>query len=265
MEAKPELEILMSIARDIEALRGEYPALEGFSAAKNVDSQGLSIDYSYRTHPAKGLGGWMAGVPNPDDYGLWLHIDLHAWDSTAQLHTQPMQTQPLCLGDKRFSYLILEGGQMEPVGPAIWPVLHKHGVEDCWMPAPATGANTLEGLPATVRDALLAFMMEKPANPGESYNRTDLEFGNEPQRRIEFWQRRGDTWFVYYGHGGYQWHSHLVGIQLSEDTGPVVVLNVTLPDEHASMDEVRAALADLQFYSRDFCEPLKAPDSCKED
>jgi hypothetical protein len=265
-EARPDAEALMSIARDIEQLRGEYPPLEGFSAAKHVDTHGLRIDYHYRTHAPTQAGGWTAGVPNPDDDGLWFHIDFHAWDSTSQLHTQPMTGPPLCLGDKRVSFLILEGKRTRPVSPAIWPVLRRHGVEDCWMPAPATGANTLEGLPPPVGAALIAFMGGKPADPGEPYNRTDvLGEENEPQRRIEFWQRRGDTWFIYYGHGGYSWHSHLVGIQLTDYTGAVVVLNVTFPDEHASLGEVRAALADLQFSTRSFCAPVTEPASCEEE
>jgi hypothetical protein len=266
-EAKPDAETLMAIARDIEQLRGDYPALEGFSATKHADTQGLRIDYSYRTHQATQAGGWTAGVPNPDDDGLWFHIDFHAWDSTSQLHTQPMTGPPLCIGDKRVSFLMLEGESIAPVSPAIWPLLRRHGVEDCWMPAPSTGANTLEGLPGPVGAALLALLGgEKPANPGEPYNRTDVIYDeNEPQRRIEFWQRRGDTWFVYYGHGGYQWHSHLVGIQYYDNGNAAIVSNVTFPHDYASMAEVRAALADLEFYTRDFCEPVKEPGSCKED
>jgi hypothetical protein len=265
-EAAPHAGTLMSIAREIEQLGSEYPALEGFSSSKHVDARGLRIDYAYHTHRPTHAGGWTGGVPSPDDDGLWFHIDFHAWDSIAELHTQPMTGPPLCIGNMRVSFLILEGERTEPISPAIWPVLRRHGIEDCWMPAPADGANTLEGLPQPVGEALVAFMGGKPANPDEPYNRTDLEDDeNEPQRRIQFWQRRGDTWFVYYGHGGYSWHSHLLGIQFTDYTGAVVVLNVKFFDEHASMDEVRAALADLQFFTRDFCEPSTEPASCKEE
>ena len=130
----PDAATLVSIATGIEQLRGDHPQLEAFSAATNVDADALRIDYAHRTHRATHAGGWTAGVPNPDDDGLWFHLDFHEPDSTAQVHTQPMTGPPQCLGDRRVSFLILEGAKTRPVGAAIWQVLRRHGVVECATP-----------------------------------------------------------------------------------------------------------------------------------
>jgi oligoribonuclease (3'-5' exoribonuclease) len=56
-----------------------------------------------------------------------------------------------------------------------------------------------------------------------------------------------------------------VGIQYYGDGDAEIVSNVTFYQDHASMDDVRAALAGLQFFTKDFCKPVKQPKSCKED
>src|SRR5439155_16106696 len=81
--------VLKSVARDIAALKSSYPQLRDFSATKNVNLDDFMISYQYHTHKFKGGGGWTAGVPNPDDDGVWFHIDFHDANSTAQIHTQP--------------------------------------------------------------------------------------------------------------------------------------------------------------------------------
>jgi hypothetical protein len=117
---------LQSVAQDIADLKRDFPQLQDFSPAVN----GASINYGYHTHKAEHRGGWTAQVPNPDDDGVWFYIDVHAPDSTAQIHTQPI-TLPLCLGEKRVSFLILEGKNTKPVGGAIFSVLASHGVQKC--------------------------------------------------------------------------------------------------------------------------------------
>jgi len=118
--------ILQSVARDIADLKRDFPQLKDFSPSV----AGTSITYSYHTHRAEHRGGWTAQVPNPDDDGVWFYIDVHAPDSAAQIHTQPV-TLPLCLGEKRVSFLILEGKNTKPVGGAIFSALASHGVRKC--------------------------------------------------------------------------------------------------------------------------------------
>jgi hypothetical protein len=122
---------LAAIAHDIALLANDYPQLRAFATATHFDAEALRIDYAWRTHPAAHAGGWTAGVPNPDDDGVWFHLDLHDPASTAQIHTQPMTGPPQCLGDQRVAFLILEGAKTPPVGGAIGDVLRRHGVVAC--------------------------------------------------------------------------------------------------------------------------------------
>ena len=98
--------VLKSVARDIAALKRSYPQLKDFSSTKNVNLDDLVSSYQYRAHKSEVGGGWIAGVPNPDDDGVWFHIDFHDANSTAQIHTQPAMMSPNCIGDKRVSFLI---------------------------------------------------------------------------------------------------------------------------------------------------------------
>lgn len=122
---------LASIARDIEGLKKGYPQLAEFSTESNLDAAGLTISYAYRTHEPKRTGGWTSGVPNPDEDGIWFHLDFHDPASTAQIHTQPMSTSRQCLADKVVGFLILEGPKTNSVNDAIWLILRKHGVAEC--------------------------------------------------------------------------------------------------------------------------------------
>lgn len=130
-ERQPNAETLASIAGDIENLNRTHPQLKEFSQHKNMNARTLSISYAYRTHEPARTGGWTAGVPNPDEDGIWFYIDFHNPASTAQIHTQPMSVAPQCLGNMRVSFLILEGSKTSPVSGPIWQVLRKHGVAKC--------------------------------------------------------------------------------------------------------------------------------------
>jgi hypothetical protein len=121
--------VTQSIAKEIEGLKKEFPELGDFSPLKNAHE--LSISYAYQTHKAKHRGGWTAGVPNPDDDGLWFYINFHDPNSTAQIDTQPATGPAACLGEKRVSFLILTGKDTRPVGSQIWSILQKHGVRKC--------------------------------------------------------------------------------------------------------------------------------------
>jgi hypothetical protein len=120
---------IQSIAAEIAVLKKEFPELKDFSPAKNT--RGLIIEYAYHTHESTHPGGWTAGVPNPDDDGLWFYIDLHEFNSMAQIHTQPMTGPSQCLGNNRVSFLILTGRSTRHVGGAIQTILEKHGVKRC--------------------------------------------------------------------------------------------------------------------------------------
>jgi hypothetical protein len=121
---------LESVARDIAGLKRSYPQLRDFSVTKNVNFGDLRISYQYHTHKPQGRGGWTAGVPNPDEDGVWFFVDFHDADSTAQIHTQPGMV-PNCIGEKRVSFLILEGAHTKPFAGALWKILQKHGVKKC--------------------------------------------------------------------------------------------------------------------------------------
>lgn len=127
----PDAETLASIATNIESLKDKHPQLKEFSRQKNLSAKTLSISYAYRTHEPRRMGGWTSGVPNPDDDGIWFHIDFHDPASTAEIHTQPMTVAPQCLGNMRVSFLILEGAKTKPAAGPIWRVLRNHGVVEC--------------------------------------------------------------------------------------------------------------------------------------
>jgi hypothetical protein len=122
---------IKAIASDIAGLKTDFPQLRDFSATQNVLFDKLAIDYAYHTHRHRGsVGGWQAEAPNPDDDGVWLYIDFHDVDSTAQIHTQPVMPA-LCFGDKRAAFLLLEGDQMKPLSQRVRAILDAHGVKPC--------------------------------------------------------------------------------------------------------------------------------------
>ena len=126
--AEPTYEdALMAIAKDIESLKGEFPQLADFSAAKHYDAQRLVIGYAYKTHRPQGRAGWAGAVPNPDDDGVWFHIDFHDPDSGRQIHTQP-DVPVMFYRDKKVMFLMLEGAQTQSLSGPINGILQKRGV-----------------------------------------------------------------------------------------------------------------------------------------
>jgi hypothetical protein len=122
---------LVLIAREIEGLKGKYPQLKEFSHQGNLDINALKIVYAYRAHKAKLSGGWTAGVPSPDEHGIWFYIDFHDSSSISEINTQPASIARQCLGDKMVGFLILEGQKTTSVNGAIWQILRKYDVTEC--------------------------------------------------------------------------------------------------------------------------------------
>ena len=122
--------ILQDIAHRIESCKKDFPQLKEFSPTKNTYLQNLSIEYAFHTHPAQNKVGWRAGVPNPDDDGIWFYIDFHNSDSFAQIHTQPV-VPTMCIGKKIAFLLILEGKNTKPLRDTIWGILEENGAKPC--------------------------------------------------------------------------------------------------------------------------------------
>jgi hypothetical protein len=118
------------IAHDIEGLKGDYPQLHEFSAARHVKPDAPEISYGYHTRRAAPGPGWMSGVPSPDEDGIWFYIDLHSPESTLQIHTQPAAL-PYCVGAMRLSFLVIEGKKTKRVQGALWEILKRRGATRC--------------------------------------------------------------------------------------------------------------------------------------
>ena len=119
--------ILAAVARDIAALKDQFPQLAEFSADK-TDVDDFRISYDYHTHAPTHRGGWTSGVPNPDQDGVWFHLDFHDPDSMAQIHTQPVVPMGR-LGTKVVMLLILEGRKTKPLAGKLWEILRLYGVK----------------------------------------------------------------------------------------------------------------------------------------
>ncbi len=128
-----DADAIQAIAKDLEALRGQYPQLTDFSARTSCDLQRLTISYAYHTHAPAQRGGWTAGVPSPADDGVWLHLDLHDPASTSQLHTQPV-VPALHRGRMSVLLLLREGTRTTSLHDAILAILGRHGVESGPVP-----------------------------------------------------------------------------------------------------------------------------------
>ena len=126
-EAKPGYQkFIVKVAQDIEGIKKDYAQLAEFSIEKHCDPDELKIRYGYKTHRSKRRGGWTAGVPNPDDDGIWFYIDLHDPDSTRQIHTQPATIKPY-YRDKRVMFLILEGKKTKKARGKLYEILKNNG------------------------------------------------------------------------------------------------------------------------------------------
>ena len=122
-------DFIKRVCDDIVELKKSCPQLKAFLPDKHADPDRFMIDYSYKTHPADAVGGWVSGVPNPDPGGIWFHIDLHDEASTAQIHTQPRTAIQLHYGDKKICFLILEGAATASVSGEIMAILERHGAK----------------------------------------------------------------------------------------------------------------------------------------
>ncbi len=120
------VDVICSIADDIERLKGKHPQLAEFAADKHCDASVLKIEYRYRTFRRAG-GGWLAAVPNPYDDGIWLYIDFHDPDADRPHHKQKVAA-PLYFRDKKVTFLILEGNNSKDVAADIYKMLHRHGI-----------------------------------------------------------------------------------------------------------------------------------------
>jgi hypothetical protein len=118
---------LRRIAESIEALKGEYPQLAGFSVEEHFYPDRLTIAYDHRTYWPRRRAGWAGSVPNPHPDGIWFHLDFHDPGSTSQIHTQPVVPKRR-YGEKQVMLLILEGKDTRSLQPALDRILQRHGV-----------------------------------------------------------------------------------------------------------------------------------------
>lgn len=121
------------IADDIEALKPRFPSLADFRASSAIRKEDCQLGYTYRCHPSTARGGWTAGVPEPDPDGVWFYLSL--WDERddrermAQINTQPMMRPKEMLGERRVTFLALEGAKGKGVGGEIRKILAKRGMK----------------------------------------------------------------------------------------------------------------------------------------
>ena len=120
-------EFIKRVSEEIAELKKTCPQLKEFSIDKHADIENLRVDYSFQTHKSERTGGWISGVPNPDPDGIWLYIDLHDKDSTAQIHTQPLTGMSLQISNRKICYLILEGAATNSVSAEILSILERNG------------------------------------------------------------------------------------------------------------------------------------------
>ena len=119
------------------------------------------------------------------------------------------------------------------------------------IPASACAAPAfeLEDLPKPVQDQLLnLFAGEAPASSESPYNDSDSVNPELPMRRLVFSAQRGDVYFIHYAHGGYSWHTHLVGIQFNR-FGTKPTINVAFFEQLDSLAKAQEALSSLRFHS----------------
>jgi hypothetical protein len=87
---------------------------------------------------------------------------------------------------------------------------------------------------------------ELPAAADAAYNPTDFGDGT-PQRKLMFWHRNGHRYIVHYLHGGYSWHSHVVGIDLyGDDASPE--FNIQFRRSFATYEAAQAGMASMDFH-----------------
>lgn len=122
--------ILIKIAKNIEALKKDYPQLVAFKAPNSFKSKNYDISYAYKTVRAPKTGGWTSGVPHPTNDGVWFYISIHDVNSTRQIHTQPEMFKATYIGKYQFQLLLLQGKNTKNLNSALWNTFRKHGVKD---------------------------------------------------------------------------------------------------------------------------------------
>jgi len=124
-----ESEICPGIARDIERLKGRFPQLAAFSAATALHSADV-IEYSYKVHDPPRSPGWRGGFPDPDADGIAFYF--HLWDDRDPSAGGQVDTQPVMpfwyIGNRRVTFLILEGTSVAPVEQSLVDIFRKHGM-----------------------------------------------------------------------------------------------------------------------------------------
>lgn len=121
--------VLDEIARDIAALKSEFPQLKDFVVPQSYEEDNYEISYRFNALDPQGDGGWSGGTPSPKDDGVWFYISVHSPLSTRQIHTQPI-TLGTYLGSYRFQFLLKEGKHTKSVQSAVWKIFREHGVVD---------------------------------------------------------------------------------------------------------------------------------------
>ena len=120
---------ISAIAKDIEALKSEFPQLAEFSVKTHSNLDRLHVSYAYKTHEPKRRAGWLGAVPHPDSDGIWFYIDIHDANSMAQIHTQPVTGRRLRFGKDHVQFLILEGSATQRISEHLERIMKKHGVQ----------------------------------------------------------------------------------------------------------------------------------------
>jgi hypothetical protein len=121
-------EVMRAIAQDIATRASDFPQLKNFTTSRHL--RDLDINYAYHTHRSTIRGGWRAAAPEPDDDGIWFAINFHDPDSRAQIDAQPVTIFPLCIGNKRVTFLVLEGKKTKSVADSLRSILERHGVTE---------------------------------------------------------------------------------------------------------------------------------------
>jgi hypothetical protein len=119
-----------AIAGDIELLRRQYPQLAEYRAVDAL-RRDCTIDFGWHTHRAAQTGGWSAGVPTPDADGIWFYIgiyDPNGPDAQSQINTQPVVPN-WWLGDRKVTFLLLEGAHTHSVASELHAILEHRGME----------------------------------------------------------------------------------------------------------------------------------------
>ena len=153
-----------ALAKEIEALKPEYPQLEAFSAVKAVS--GCSISYDHKTHQAAQRGGWTAGFPEPNSDGIAFYINLYDRPEQAgQADTQPVMP-PWRIGKYKVTFLLLDGDKVPTVRTPIHNRLRLLGMGTEGQPDKYGTITSKKVLEATLGREVLVWGMAADAKLG---------------------------------------------------------------------------------------------------